>query len=167
VNNLNRVLGIAFTILVGTFLTQNLVYASSGSDAKSHARHSRIVGLWDVSVEIADCNSGAIVGGFRAMHKYELGGTGQVVPSTSPTILSEHSMIWRHIRGDDYRMAVRFYRFDGSGNNVGWNIIRNDVWISRDGNSYSGTGYAEIYNLDGVVVGALCPSFTGTRFTLD
>ena len=102
------------------------MYADGDSDHKTNARHSRIVGLWDVDVVIDNC-SGITVGSFRAMHKYELGGTGQIVPATNPTSLSEHSMIWSHVRGDDYRTVVKMFRFDTNGQYIGWIVIRNEV----------------------------------------
>lgn len=165
VNQLNKAVLVAMTLLIALVATQSAVYAHEGNDPKSNARHNRIVGLYDIDVVVADCATGATLASFRAMHKYELGGTGQVVPATNPVGLSEHSMIWSHIRGNDYRSIVKAFRFDAAGNNIGWIVIRNDVSISGDANSYSGYGIAEIYNAAGALVGASCPSFTGTRFT--
>lgn len=160
---LNRVFGIAIAILIGTCLTQGLVYADTDSDQKTNARHSRIVGIWDVNVVIDNC-SGVTVGSFRAVHKYELGGTGQVVPATNPASLSEHSMIWSHVHGNDYRTAVKMFRFDQSGQYIGWIVIRNEVSISKDRENYSGSGVAEVFDANGNYLFASCPSFTGTRF---
>lgn len=162
-NHFRKGFGIAFTILVGTFLTQGIVYAHSDSNKKANAHHSRIVGLWDVNVVIDNC-SGVTIGSFRAMHKYELGGTGQVVPATNPANLSEHSMIWSHVRGNDYQAAVKMFRFDASGQPVGWTVIRNDILISKDRQNYSGYGVAEFFDMNGNFLFASCPSFTGTRF---
>jgi len=165
VNQINKAAGIAIAMLIALFLTQGVAYAQTGNEQTSNALHNRIVGLFDVDVVVTNCATGATLASFRALHKYELGGTGQVVPATSPVGLSEHSMIWSHIRGNDYRAAVKAFRFDAAGNNIGWIIIRNDVSISGDANSYSGYGIAEVYNSAGVLIAASCPSFTGTRFT--
>lgn len=164
-NHLNKFVGIAITLLIGLFLAQGAVYAHSDKEQKTKARPGRIVGIYDVDVVVEDCTTGATLATFRAMHKYEFGGTGQIVPATSPVALSEHSMIWNHVRGNDYRSAAKMFRFDTAGNNIGWVVIRNDVSISHNSNSYSGYGVAEIFNSDGVMVGASCPSFSGTRFT--
>jgi hypothetical protein len=163
VNHLNKVFGIAITVFVGTFLAQSIVYADAGSNQKTNARHSRIVGLWDVDVAVDNC-SGVPVASFRALHKYELGGTGQVVPATNPASNSEHSMIWSHVRGNDYRSTVKMFRFDTDGQMVGWTVIRNEVLISKDRQNYSGYGIAEFFDSNGNYLFASCPSFTGTRF---
>ena len=162
-SHLDRVFRIAITILIGSFLTQGLVYANADSDQITNARHSRIVGLWDVDVVVDNC-SGVTLASFRALHKYELGGTGQVVPATNPAGLSEHSMIWSHVRGNDYRTAVKMFRFDTNGQYIGWTVIRSDVSISEDRQNYSGYGVAEFFDSNGNYLFASCPSFTGTRF---
>lgn len=165
VNHFNKPVGLAITLLIALFFAQSAVYAQADKDQRSKARQSRIVGLYDVDVVVTDCATGAALASFRAMHKYEVGGTGQVVPATNPVGLSEHSMIWSHVRGNDYRIAVKFFRFDATGNNIGWVIIRNDVSISDDANAYSGYGVAEIFDSAGVWLTASCPTFSGTRFT--
>ena len=104
------------------------------------------------------------IASFSSMHKNELGGTGQVVSATNPAYLSEHSMVWSHVRGNDYRTVVKMFRFDSNGIYLGWTVIRNDVLISEDGQNYSGYGVAEFFDLNGNYLFAACPSFTGTRF---
>lgn len=163
VKHLNRVFGIAISIVIGTFLLQSFAYANGDWNHITKARYSRIVGIWDVDVVIDNC-SGVTVGSFRAMHKYELGGTGQVVPATNPARLSEHSMVWSHVRGDDYLATVKMFRFDADGQYIGWTVIRNEVSVSKDRQSYSGYGVAEFFDASGNYLFASCPSFTGTRF---
>ena len=163
VNHLNRVFGIAIAILIGTCLTQGFVYADDDDEHKTNARHNRIVGIWEVNVVLDNC-SGVTVASFQGMHKYELGGTGQVVPATNPANLSEHSMIWSHVRGNDYRAAVKMFRFDPTGQFIGWIIIRNEISISKDRQNYSGSGVAEVFDANGNYLFASCPSYTGTRF---
>lgn len=162
-NHLRRVFGIAITILIGTILTQSIVYAHADSDQKANAGHRQIVGLWDVDVLVDNC-SGQTVASFHALHKYELGGTGQVIPATNPASLSAHAMIWSHIRGNDYRTVVKMFRFDANGQYIGWTVIRSDVLISKDRQNYSGYGIAEFFDTNGNYLFASCPSFTGTRF---
>jgi len=162
---LSVVVGMALSLLIGTFVAQSVFAAGIGPDPKTSARDSRIVGLWDVEVSVENCMTGVPVASFVAMHKYELGGTGQVVPASNPTALSEHSMIWSHVKGNDYRMAAKMFRFDAIGNYIGWIVIRNEVSINKHADEYVGSGTAEIFNTAGDFVGVSCPSFIGTRFT--
>lgn len=160
---LNSRAGLAGAVLIGTLFTQYTV-AQISSDPKTNARHDRIVGLWDVEVVAGPCG-GPVGPPFQAMHKYELGGTGQVVPSTNPAALSAHMLVWNHVSGNHYQAAIKFYRYNENAVAIGYTIITNDVMISDDGADYSGSGVAEFFNMDGGFEFNVCPQFSGTRFT--
>lgn len=162
---LNKVIGITAALLIGTFATQVTVYAQIGQDPKTNARHSRIVGLWDVVVTVTNCATGAPLASFPALHKYELGGTGQVVPNGNTARLSAHMMIWSHVESNDYLMAIKMFRFDEVGNNIGWVVLNNEISINEDADEYSGSGIAQTFDAAGNLVGGSCPTFAGTRFT--
>jgi hypothetical protein len=155
----NSMLGtvMALVMLVGGMQT----IASAQS---VNARDNRIVGLWDVHVTISNCSTGAPLTNYRGLHKYELGGTGQVVPATNPAALSAHMSIWSYVRENEYQLVFKMFRFDSAGNNIGWIIVRNNVAINEDATEYAGSGKAEIFDSNGNIVGTSCPVFTGTRF---
>ena len=145
-----------FLVLVGCMQT-----ASAESEK---ARDNRIVGLWDVQVTVHNCNTGTVLANFNALHKYELGGVGQIVPATNPTALSAHMSVWKALNKHVYQMAFKMFRFDAAGNNIGWMVVRNDVAITEDGTGYAGSGRAEAFDSNGNSLGATCPTFIGTRF---
>ena len=149
-------------LVLALFLLLSLQSIVSAESTK--ARRNRIVGLWDVQVTVFNCSTGAELANFDALHKYELGGTGQVVPATNPTSLSAHMSIWNHVSKNDYQLAFKMFRYDAAGNNIGWIIVRNDVSINEDANTYTGSGQAEIFDFNGNSVGMSCPSFSGERF---
>lgn len=163
--HLKKLVGMVPVLLTGILLTQATAYAQIGPDPNSNARHSRIVGLWDVTVTITHCASGAPLFTFPAMHKYEAGGTGQVVPATNPARLSAHMVVWSHAGGNDYQTSMKMFQFDGSGNYTGWVIVTSEVSIDEAAEAYEGSGVAEFYNTAGNLVGGSCPVFTGTRYT--
>jgi hypothetical protein len=129
-----------------------------------HARHNRIVGVWDAQVTLFNCSTGAPFATFRGLNKFELGGTAQVVPATNPTALSAHVGIWSHVKENNYKLAFKMFRFDPAGNNIGWQIVRFDVALNEDATSYAGVGHADVFDANGNLVGASCPTLTGTRF---
>jgi hypothetical protein len=144
---------------------QGVVYAQIGPDPQTNARQSRIVGLWDVEVNITNCVTDTPLFSFLALHKYELGGTGQIVPSTSPTSLSAHMMIWSHVGGNAYQAAIKMFRYDAAGNFIGWVVVNNEVSINENGDEYVGSGVADNFDASGNYLGSACPEFVGTRFT--
>jgi len=162
---LNKLIGIFTALLITMLFTQLTAYAQIGPEPKNNARHNRIVGLWDVAVTINHCTLGFEITNFKGLHKYELGGTGQVVPATNPTGLSAHMMIWSHAGDNDYQMSMKMFRFDPSGNYIGWMVLTNEISINEAADEYTGSGIAEVFNADGVLVAQTCPTFFGTRFT--
>jgi hypothetical protein len=162
---LNRVTAIALVFCIGTLIAQATAFAQIGPDPHKGARQNRIVGLWDVEVTVKNCANGATLFSFPALHKYELGGTGQVVPAGDPTALSAHMMVWNHVMGNDYQMAFKMFRYDGDGDTIGWNVVTNEVSVNESGDEYAGSGVAQVFDAEGNLVGGSCPSFVGTRFT--
>jgi len=149
------------TILILLALVGGAQTIVSAQDVE--ARHSRIVGLWDVQVTNFNCGTGIPLVSFRALHKYERGGTAQVVPATNPALLSAHMGVWRHVSGNNYQLTFKVFRFDAAGNNVGWIVAKSNVAINEDATGYAGSGQAEIFDTNGNSVGMSCPAFTGTR----
>jgi hypothetical protein len=161
----NKVLGVTVALVVGTTLAQLPAFAKSGVNPDASASYNAIVGLWDVQVTIAHCETGVPLAAFHALHKFEVGGTGQVVPATNPVNLSAHMLIWKHVGGGDYLVSIKMFRFDGAGNYIGWIELNNEVSINPDADEYEGSGVADIYDADGNPIAMSCPTLVGTRYT--
>jgi hypothetical protein len=145
-------------------VTYGTAFAQIGPDPRTNARNSKIVGLWDVEVTVTNC-AGVTLSEFLAMHKYEFGGTGQVVPAGDPTALSAHMVIWNHVSGNDYQMSIKMFRYNPAGELIGWTVLTNEIRINEAADEYAGSGIAEVFDAGGNFLVALCPSFEGTRFT--
>jgi hypothetical protein len=142
---------------------QTTVSAQSVKAHNNNARHNRIVGVWDVEVAVLDCTTGTELATFPGLHKYELGGTAQVVPATNPAAQSAHMGIWRPVRKNEYQLTFKMFRFDTAGKYIGWTVVKNDIAISEDGSEYTGSGVAELFDPNGNSVGKSCPTFAGMR----
>jgi hypothetical protein len=86
-----------------TFMVAALLFPTNVSAQSENARGNRIVGLWDVVVENRACD-GTLIGTFLGMHKFELDGTAQTVPSTNPMNLSAH--MGRHPSAPGWRCCT-------------------------------------------------------------
>jgi hypothetical protein len=162
---LHRIIGIVTALSIGILATYGAAFAEAGSNPLANAKGSGIVGVWDVTVDVYNCNSGAYITSFPAMHKFELGGTGQVVPAGDSPIGPVHMMVWEYLGDNTYSSVIKFFRYDAGGL-IGTAVLTNEVWISEDGTEYGGSGISKLYDLDGNQVGiAGCPSLSGTRFT--
>ncbi len=165
--HLKNAIGIASAALTVMLLTSFAASAEVSADSRTNARPNRIVGLWDVQVSVASCAGGPAFATFPALHQYALGGTGQIVPSTDPSLLSDHLMVWKHLGGNNYLSRFKMYRFDANGIMIGWTEVTNEVSINNNATQYSGSGMAEVYDSNGNFLMASCPYFTGTRFTAE
>jgi hypothetical protein len=154
----NTIAGAALTLIVAAALWLTSVSAQSGN-----AHGDAIVGLWDVVVENRACD-GPTIGTFVSMHKFELGGTAQTVPSTSPVNSSAHVGIWNHQGQNNYNLAFKAWRYDPAGNCIGWTVVRFDIVIDEQAETSFGTGQAQVYDTTGNIVSSSCPTFTGKRF---
>lgn len=160
----NRVIAAtAFTVALA--FTYTVAEAQIGPNPKNGPRQGRIAGLWDVEVTVTHCESGVPLATFQALHKFERGGTGQIVPATNPAALSAHMMIWSHVDESDYLQSAKFYRFDGAGTAVGWVVLTNEITLNPDADEYEGSGVAEIFDADGNLLATSCPILAATRFT--
>ncbi len=161
----DKKLYLAGILLTGavSLLATSTVFA--GSNSLTNGKASRIVGVWDVAVTLFNCDTGAQGPTFPALHKYELGGTGQVEPAGSSPANPLHLMVWEYLGDGQYSANIKFFRYDESGV-IGTTVISNVVWLSKDGTEYTGSGIAELYDLSGNKIGvAGCPAISGTRFT--
>lgn len=146
-----------------------LQHAKAGWDKPWWSRDP-IEGLWNVRVLITDCASGNPFGPppFDAMAMFNANGTFQDTNSNSPMlqVRSDALGYWKHVRGNKYRFAFKAFHFDLSGMYIGYNIVRHDVVLARNGKSYTSSGTAEFFNPDGTtrppVLG--CSEATATRF---
>ena len=77
---------------------------------------------------------------------------------------SAHFGYWRHIRGNKYEFAQRFFLFDTTGAATGYRIVRHQVLLDRTGLSFTSGGYAETFNLDGVLLATGCSTSSAVRF---
>lgn len=165
-NRMNKVFRITGALLIGTLVTHATAYAQIGPDPDALGRASKIVGLWDVEATITRCDNSAPLFTFPALHKYERGGTGQVVPATSPAGLSAHMVVWNFAGGKDFQTAMKMFQFDPDGTPIGWVVMTSEVSLNDDADEYVGSGVAEFFDMDGEPTGMVsCPVFTGTRFT--
>lgn len=136
---------------------------------KPPGHEAKIVGVWDVRVNITNCNpngtpGNVIFASFNAMNVFEADGTFLDTNSQNPVTTSSHFGYWRHIRGNKYEFAQRFFLFDTAGMSVGWRIVRHDVELTKSGLSFASFGTSETYDNDGILIGTGCSTSTAIRF---
>jgi hypothetical protein len=137
--------------------------------AGDHGGSKRIKGVWTARVNITNCLPGNVPGpvifaSFDAINAYLADGTFLDVNSSNPALQSGHLGYWRHIRGNKYEFAQKFFLFDAAGVSTGWRIVRHEIVLHRSGLSFTSGGYAETFNPDGVLLATGCSTSSAVRF---
>ena len=124
-----------------------------------------LVGTWNVLVDIYDCNTGTpIATGAQALALFNADGTRHETNATNPALRSPGYGNWQRVKRNEYEFALKFYRFDPSGTNIGSTVIRQELFLSEDGTIYYSEGPAEFLNTAGIKLFEACASATATRF---
>ena len=146
-----------------------LVIGQAPAFAGDHGSHKRIRGVWSAHVNITNCLPGSVPGpavfaSFEAINVYAADGTFLDANSGNPATQSAHFGYWRHVRGNKYEFAQKFFLFDAAGAATGYRIVRHDVLLNRDGSSFTSGGTAETFNMDGVLLATGCSTSSAVRF---
>jgi len=146
-----------------------LMLGQPAATAGHHSWNKGIRGVWTARVNITNClPSGApgpvVFASFDAMNVYAADGTFLDANSGNPATQSAHLGYWRHIRGNKYEFAQKFFMSDVAGAPLGWRIVRHEIVLGFRGLSFTSAGTAETYNTDGVLVATGCSTSTAVRF---
>jgi hypothetical protein len=123
-----------------------------------------IEGVWNAKVNITVCNAGVVLNTFDAIGLFASNGTFHDTNATNPALRSAAFGTWSAIGPRTYEFALRFFRFDPMGANVGSSVVRHRVVLDEDGDSYRSEGTAEFYDADGVLLMTGCSDSEAVRF---
>jgi len=168
-------LAILMVVTLGVLPANSAVQESSqlqhvkGGSEKSWWFKDPIEGVWNARVVITNCDSGDPIGlPFDAMGIFGAHGAFHDTNSNNPTLMvrSDAFGYWKHVRGNKYRFAFKVFNFDVAGMYLGYQIVRHDVVLAKNGKSYKSEGTSEFFNPDGSVRPPVlgCSESTATRF---
>ena len=125
----------------------------------------KLEGSWNHTGTRLNCTTGASMGTFAAMFTFNRGGTfWESGTQISPALRSPSHGVWSYDGGRGYTTSFQFFRFNADGTLAGRQIIRQQLELSQDGNSYTTTATALVLDVNGTVIANNCSSGTGTRF---
>jgi hypothetical protein len=131
------------------------------SAAQEEQDRQGIEGVWDVSVTIRRCDTGAPVAAIHAMNMFIHGGT---LTETSNNLLRGSSLgTWRHVRRQSYTAVFRFFTFNSDGSFAGRNKITRLIRLSEDANGFVANAVFEIFDVSDNLVASGCGTETAKR----
>ena len=167
-----KMVGGAMAILTMAIFTQVCVSAQSKGDRSEQrtiigetAKDQGLVGSWDLTITIRDCDLGTAFGSFPAMMTFNQGGTMQEAANdAAPLFRNAGHGIWSHQSGRTYRRVFHFFRYNPDGTFAGTARITALLDLNTDGNSFAGTSYFDFLDQNGASVGTGCATEAGIRF---
>ena len=160
----------AFT-QISVFAQAEIVNEGKGDEQKQEELLARrqntrkLEGSWNHTGTRLNCSTGASLGTFSAMFTFNRGGTfWESGTQLSPALRSPSHGIWSYDANGSYTTAFQFFRFNADGTLAGRQIIRQQLELSPDGDSYTTTATAQVLDVNGNVLANNCSSGTGTRF---
>lgn len=177
-NTISKTIGTMLAMLMLTVFTQISVSAQnviteekSGEqtqeeDAAMRRENTRrLEGSWNHQGMRLNCATGAVLGTFQAMFTFNRGGTfWESGTQTSPALRSSSHGLWSYQSNRRYTTAFQFFRFNADGTHAGRQIVRQQIQMSSDGNSYTATATAQVLDVNGNVTANNCAAGTGIRF---
>jgi len=118
----------------------------------------KLTGMWDTRVSIKNCVTGATLFQFDSLGLFGSDGTFLDTNSQNPASKSTTLGYWRHLTGNHYKFVTKFFRFDpATGTYLGTTVVRHNLELALDGQSYISSGTGTRYDTSGAIV----PPFPG------
>jgi hypothetical protein len=152
--------GVALAILLLPVFAQVRMSAQA-----QNGNEQGLVGSWNVTVTLRDCETGTPFVSFQAMNTYNQGSTMQqtAVPGPEGTALPGHG-VWSHQTGRNYSGAFQFFRLNPDGTYAGRVVVRSAISLGPSGDTYTSTDVADILDANGNLLFRSCSTSSATRF---
>ncbi len=158
---------VSVTAAATTFLIQA---CGGGAVAQPAGEADLIEGVWEATVTVKDCATGAMIGQpFPALLAFQRGGS-VGIDNTARSSRGNIYGVWRRSTGagaaNGYAVNVIHQRFNPDGTYAGNNRIDRTLTLAADGNTFTASLVVKVLNTSGVVVSQLCPTETAVRVDL-
>jgi hypothetical protein len=96
----------------------------------------RLVGTWDATVTLRNCETGEFIRSFASIASFSQGGTSigstAGLPQSSRT--PEHG-VWSHVSGNLYRFKFKSFNFGPIGPAISYTIVEHDLELNKGGDT--------------------------------
>ena len=122
-----------------------------------------IVGVWESTATVRDCNNGVALGGFKGLSTFNVGGTASYGGNSPPGLTSASMGTWKRESHRTYTITLVFYRFNPDGSLLGLQKSKGTRILSADENSFTGAVDGQITDAAGNILAHTCLTDTGSR----
>jgi len=141
--------------------TQNSVLAQSGQEQRGKEQQP-LEGVWDISITIRSCTTGAALATGRAIQIFIDGGTMTEIADRANR--SAGLGTWRHLGGRSYATHHEFIEYSAAGSFNGTTVLTREIELSANADDFTATTTTEVFNAAGQLINTVCATSTATRF---
>jgi hypothetical protein len=127
------------------------------------AQQHSLVGVWNVSVTVTDCNTGAII---RTVHSLQAYHRDRTVGETANSASRGPSEgVWREARNGTYTDSFYFYRYTPTGTFASLAHGTDTITLGADAGTYTSIGHVQDFDANGNLISTGCVIHTAYRLT--
>ena len=120
-----------------------------------------IEGVWNVTVTVTNCQTGALIRTVRAIQGFSHDGS---FTETASTYLRGSSIgIWNHDDGDNYSTTYWFFRYTPTGALASFAYALNKEKLDDDGDHFTASGTIQDFDASGNLISTGCVVHSATR----
>jgi hypothetical protein len=122
-----------------------------------------LVGVWDVTVTVKDCQTGALIRTVRGLEMFDRNGS---FTETANTFLRGISLgTWAPAGGRMFGAAFWFFRYKPDGTFASLAKVIDMIVLSQDGNHFSTSGTVQDFDATNSLISTGCFTHSATRLT--
>lgn len=125
------------------------------------AQQHTLEGLWNVSVTVTDCNTGAPIRTVHSLQAYHHDGTVSETANTASRGPSEG--VWKVAGGQTYQDSFYFYRYTSTGTFASLAHATDTITLGQDAGHYTSTGNVLDFDANGNLLSTGCVIHTAYR----
>jgi hypothetical protein len=141
--------------------TQIPAFAQSAREQRGQEEQG-IEGVWDISVTVRSCTTGAALFTGRVIHMFIDGGTLTEIADRANR--SAGLGTWRHLGGPSYASVQKWIEYTAAGGDNGTGVVTREIELSENGDKFTAKSTSELFNAAGQLISTGCATSTGTRF---
>jgi len=118
------------------------------------AQDNNMTGVWDVSVTVKNCQTGALIRTVRSLQMFLRDGSFTETANTASRGISVGT--WTHAEGQTYQASYSFFRYNADGTFAGVAKSADTINLSNNAAAFSASGTIQDYDANNVLISKAC-----------
>jgi len=148
-------------------MTTNILRASivalglAASPAMLMAQDNSIAGVWDVSVTVKNCQTGALIRNVRSLQMFQPDGSLRETADTASRGISLGT--WSHGQGDTWQAQFWFFRYNRDGSFASFAKSVETITLNNSGGEFSASGTVQDFDANNSPISSGCFTHIASR----